>query len=123
MQFKENQAIYLQIADLITENILTGRWKEEERIPSVREMAVFVEVNPNTTARTYSYLQSEGIIKNKRGVGYFVTQGGMGLAKESRRENFINNELPVLFKSLDLLGIDCKMIETLYKKHGKQEIA
>ena len=117
MQFKEKKAIYIQIADKITDNILSERWKQEERIPSVREMAVDMEVNPNTIARTYGYLQDQGIIKNQRGIGYFVAPDAGELAKETKRQDFIKNELPLFFKSLDLLGIDLKTIDKLHRKY------
>ena len=117
MQFKEKKAIYIQIADKITDNILSGRWKSEERIPSVREMAVDMEVNPNTIARTYGYLQDQQIINNKRGIGYFVSSNAQDLAIESKRQDFIKNELPIFFRSLDLLGMDLKTIGELYKKY------
>ena len=48
MEFKKNQAIYLQITDLISANIITGKWPDGERIISVRELAGQIEVNPNT---------------------------------------------------------------------------
>ncbi len=118
MRFKEKQAIYIQIAEMITDNILSGRWKEGEKIPSVREMAVIMEVNPNTIARTYNYLQDKGLIQNKRGIGYFVSPNGCALAKESRREKFIKTELPVFFKSLKLLDIDFETVADLYKKYS-----
>ena len=117
MQFKEKKAIYIQIADKITDNILSKRWKEEERIPSVREMAVDMEVNPNTIARTYGYLQEQQIINNKRGIGYFVASNAADLAVESKRQDFIKNELPLFFKSLELLGMDLGTIEPLYKEY------
>lgn len=117
MQFKEKKAIYIQIADKITDNILSKRWKEEERIPSVREMAVDMEVNPNTIARTYGYLQDQQIINNKRGIGYFVASNAKDLAVESKRQDFIKNELPLFFKSLEVLGMDLKSIEPLYKEY------
>ena len=117
MQFKEKKAIYIQIADKITDNILSGRWKSEERIPSVREMAVDMEVNPNTIARTYGYLQDQQIINNKRGIGYFVSSNAQDLAIESKRQDFIKNELPIFFRFLDLLGMDLKTIGKLYKKY------
>ena len=117
MQFKEKKAIYIQIADKITDNILSKRWKEEERIPSVREMAVDMEVNPNTIARTYGYLQEQQIIINKRGIGYFVASNAADLAVESKRQDFIKNELPLFFKSLELLGMDLGTIEPLYKEY------
>lgn len=62
MNFHSNKAIYIQIADLICEKILSNTFKEEERIPSVRELAVDLEVNPNTVMRTYEYLQDLEII-------------------------------------------------------------
>ena len=117
MQFKEKKAIYIQIADKITDNILSKRWKEEERIPSVREMAVDMEVNPNTIARTYGYLQEQQIINNKRGIGYFVASNAADLAVESKKQDFIKNELPLFFKSLELLGMDLGTIEPLYKEY------
>jgi len=117
MQFKEKKAIYIQIADKITDNILSKRWKAEERIPSVREMAIDMEVNPNTIARTYGYLQDLEIITNKRGIGYFVSSKARDLSVKSKRQDFIKNELPLFFKSLDLLGMDLKAIESLYKEY------
>ena len=54
MKFNRHQAIYLQIGDLICEGILEGRWAVDEKLPSVREMAMAVEVNPNTVMRTDS---------------------------------------------------------------------
>ena len=71
MNFKESKAIYLQIADRICDEILLGQLGEEERIPSVREYAAIVEVNANTVMRSFDYLQSQNIIYNKRGIGYF----------------------------------------------------
>lgn len=119
MQFKEKKAIYIQIADKITDNILSNRWKQEERIPSVREMAVDMEVNPNTIARTYGHLQEQGLITNQRGIGYFVAPNAGELAKELKRQDFIKNELPLFFRSLDLLGMDLKTIEGLHKEYLK----
>jgi DNA-binding transcriptional regulator YhcF (GntR family) len=75
MNFKESKAIYLQIADRICDEILLGQFAEEERIPSVREYATVVEVNANTVMRSFDYLQSQNIIYNKRGIGYFVATG------------------------------------------------
>ena len=70
MQFRESRAIYLQIADYICERILLKQWKTDERIPAVRELAVQLEVNPNTVMRTYEFLQSQNIIQNQRGIGF-----------------------------------------------------
>ena len=82
MNFKEAKAIYLQIADRICDEILLGQYKEEERIPSVREYAAIVEVNANTAMRSFDYLQSQEVIYNKRGIGYSaknIFERGAGL--------------------------------------------
>ena len=72
MEFSENKPIFVQIADRVHEGILRGSWTDEERIPSIREMAVETEVNPNTVTRTYSLLQEQGVVYNRRGIGYFI---------------------------------------------------
>ena len=76
MKFKESKSIYLQIADRICDEILQGQYREEERIPSVREYAATVEVNANTVVRSFDYLQTQEIIYNKRGLGYSIKLSG-----------------------------------------------
>lgn len=116
MEFRDQQAIYLQIADYICENILLERWKEADRIPSVRELAVSIEVNPNTIMRTYSYLQDKGIIMNKRGIGYFVAENGYESTLQFKKENFIKNEVPIFFKTIDLIRLSFDDLKILYQK-------
>jgi DNA-binding transcriptional regulator YhcF (GntR family) len=77
MEFKSGNPIYKQIGELIMEDILIERLKSDDKIPSVREMSVNTETNPNTVARTYSWLQDMGIIYNKRGKGYFIEQNAL----------------------------------------------
>ncbi len=121
MEFNDNQAIYLQIADLFCENILTEKWKPGDRIPSVREMAVNMEVNPNTVMRTFNYLQEKEIIFNKRGIGYFVSDDGFEKTKSLRKEDFVNQELPKFFKEMDLLNLSLKDVEKIYEQYLKSE--
>ncbi|HCX23803.1 MAG: GntR family transcriptional regulator [Flammeovirgaceae bacterium] len=117
MEFKDNQAIYLQIADLFFENILSEKWVPGDRIPSVREMAVTVEVNPNTVMRTFTYLQDKGIIYNKRGIGYFVSDDGFQLTKALKKDDFVSQELPELFKAMDLLNVSIDDLQSYYTKY------
>jgi len=119
MEFKKNQTIYLQIADLICENILTEKWAVEEKIASVREFAGIMEVNPNTIMRTYTYLQDKGIIYNKRGIGFFVATDAPSNIQNIEKENFLKTEVPELFKKLDMLKMDFSELESLYKKYSK----
>ena len=121
MECKKNQTIYLQIADFICENILTQAWPIEEKVASVRELAAMIEVNPNTVMRTYSHLQEKGIIFNKRGIGFFVSPDAPQKIQNMEKANFVKNDLPLIFKKMELLKIDFSELEKLYKqsKNGK----
>lgn len=123
MEFKDGKAIYLQIADYISENIIKGEWKEGDRIASVREFAVDIEVNPNTVMRAYSYLQDEGIIYNKRGIGYFVGEDSMEKVMQLKKDDFIKKELPHFFKILDMLKIDFDSLKNMYDDYKSRRSA
>jgi DNA-binding transcriptional regulator YhcF (GntR family) len=120
MQFRESQAIYLQIADYVCEKILLKEWAPEERIPSVRELAVQLEVNPNTVMRTYEFLQQQSIIYNQRGIGFFTAADAVKLATQYRKTVFIEKDLPQVFRSLFLLGMDPEELKPRYEKYKKQ---
>jgi GntR family transcriptional regulator len=120
MQFRDSQAIYLQIADYVCEKLLLKEWSPGERIPSVRELAIQLEVNPNTVMRTYEFLQQQGVIFNQRGIGFFAAQDAVKQASEYRREAFIEKDLPQVFRSLFLLGMDPEELKPRYEKYKKQ---
>ena len=120
MQFRESTAIYLQIADYICERILLKQWKTDERIPAVRELAVQLEVNPNTVMRTYEFLQGQNIIYNQRGIGYFVSPDAIKNAAQYRKTEFIEKELPNIFRNIYMLGMDIEELKPRYEKYKKQ---
>ncbi|MGD9108239.1 MAG: GntR family transcriptional regulator [Gammaproteobacteria bacterium] len=105
MEFKAQRAIYLQIADHICEKILKKTLQENDRIPSVRELAVNIEVNPNTVVRTYTYLEEQGIIYKQRGIGYFVAKNAFKKVLRLQKETFLKKEWPHIRKMMDLLEI------------------
>jgi GntR family transcriptional regulator len=115
MEFNSEKPIYLQIADFICKNILQQKWNEGDKIPSIRDIAVQLEVNPNTVMRTYSLLQDNQIIFNKRGIGYHIAIGGYNKTKEMKQKHFFEQELPLFFKNIDLLGISINEIFDYYK--------
>ena len=119
MEFRDNEAIYLQIAAFVCDNILTGKWPAGQKILSVRDLAVALEVNPNTVMRTYEYLQQRDIISNKRGMGLFVTANAVENIKSIRRERFMQQELPDFFTSLYLLDIEPEEVMKLYNEFKK----
>ncbi len=119
MDFKENPAIYIQIAEYVCEQILLKKWHLSEKIISIRELAVLMEVNPNTVQRAYDFLQQREIITNKRGVGYFTEEDALERILSFRREQFMENELPVFMRNIYLLKIDFKEIKTLFDQFVK----
>ncbi len=121
MNFKEMKAIYLQIADRICDEILLEQYREEERIPSVREYAAVVEVNANTAMRSYDYLQSQGIIYNKRGIGYFVSAGARKLILSLRKESFLKDEIDYFFRQIYTLGISNQELSDMYREFVQKQ--
>lgn len=119
MDFDNSKPIYLQIVDFFYESILARRWKEEERIPSVREIAVMVEVNPNTAIRAFNYLQEQEVIYNKRGIGYFVSENGYNKVLDIKKKEFMELTLPDVYKKMGLLDIKFKEVEHSYNQYLK----
>ena len=123
MQFRESQAIYLQIADYVCEKILLKEWKNGDRIPSVRELAVQLEVNPNTVMRTYEFLQQQEIIFNQRGIGFFIADNAIKSAQLYRKNEFMERDLPQVFRTMYLLGMDTEELKPRFDKYKKQHFA
>lgn len=105
MEFNSNKSIYLQICDNICEQILSGELVPEARIASVREYGADIGVNPNTVMRSYEKLTNEGIIYNRRGIGYFISADARETVLKTQRKEFIENELPLIIKRMKLLGL------------------
>lgn len=114
MHFHNQTAIYLQIAEYIGEQILSKRWRPDDKVLSIRELAVTLEVNPNTVQRTYDFLQTQEVIYTKRGLGYFVAPAAETNYLNWRRGQFIENELPIFFKQLSLLKMDLSELSQRY---------
>ena len=114
MEFRDNKAIYLQIAEFICERILLRDWAVGDKIPSIRELAVQLEVNPNTVMRTMEFLQQKDIIFTKRGMGYFVAEEAESKVKNFKKEDFLQNDLPPFFRNIQLLEIDFEELKERY---------
>jgi DNA-binding transcriptional regulator YhcF (GntR family) len=120
MNFNANQSIYLQIADFVKERILSDQWRKEDKIPSVRDLAIELQVNPNTVMRAYDLLQQQGILYNRRGLGNYVSADAGNKILADRKEYFKQSELPVLFRTMHLLGVSFNELEGLYKNYVKE---
>lgn len=105
MNFSDDKPIWRQIYELIAMRILSTEWAEGSRIVSVRELASEVGVNPNTVMRSYENLERDGIIFNRRGIGFFVSEGAVEHIRNLERQKFMEEELPKLQERLSLLGL------------------
>ena len=115
MTFNSDKPIYVQMADRLCDEILAGKYKDDDRIPSVREYAVLLEVNTNTAVKAYDELSRANIIYNKRGLGYFVTKGAKKQILRERKKTFMKDKLPELFRQMQLLDITIDDVIEVYK--------
>ncbi len=114
MEFKKSLSIFEQIGMSVQENIISNAWQEGDRIPSVREFATSIQVNPNTVMRSYTLLQDQGILENRRGIGFFVSTGAREKSIQFRKDQFAAEFLPELFKAMDQLSINWEEMKKYY---------
>jgi GntR family transcriptional regulator len=119
MNFSDNQSIYIQITEFVKEQILLNKWQKEEKIPSVRDLAAELQVNPNTVMRAYDFLQQQGVIYNRRGIGNHVSSDAGEKILAARKEKFLQSDLPVFFRNMLLLEIGFDELEKLFKNFKK----
>lgn len=119
MEFRDNQAVYLQIVDYVCEQILLKNWKAGEKILSIRDLAIELQVTPNTVQRSYDLVEQLDIISNQRGIGFFVEKDAIKKILVYKKNLFVSKELPVFFKTLHLLKMDMEEIESLYNHYMK----
>src|SRR5690606_8683932 len=121
MKFDDSQAIYLQIADYMGEQIIAGVWPAGERIPSVREIAGQLKVNVNTVMRAYGFMQDQNIIFNQRGIGFFAHEQARHRVMEFKKERFEKRDLPLVFRQAQILGITPETLALSYQHYLENE--
>ena len=119
MIFTNDKPIYIQMADRLCDEILADKYKDDDRIPSVREYSVLLEVNTNTAVKAYDELARANIIYNKRGLGYFVTPGAKKQILKERKKAFMKERLPELFRQMQLLDISMDDVTEAYNSLQK----
>jgi len=105
MRFNSDRPIFLQIAEALTDDVISGALAPGDRLPSARDLAASLEVNPNTAARALTALADAGIARSERGTGYYVDASGPDRARDDRRRRFFETEVPALAKTLAQLGL------------------
>lgn len=120
MSFTNNKAIFEQIADRLADEIMAENYPLGGRIPSVREYAALLQVNTNTAIKGYELLAREGIIFNKRGMGYFVAEDARHHIAQRRQEEFMETTLPELFRQMRLLNISIDEVAQKWEESKRE---
>ena len=101
----EDKSIYLQISEMIEDEILRDIIKEEEQVPSTTELSKFYKINPATAGKGINLLVDKGIIYKKRGIGMFVQAGAKEKIMEARKASFKETYLKKIISEAKLIGI------------------
>ena len=104
----QEKSIYIQIKEMIEDDILRDVLLEEERVPSTNELARLYAINPATAAKGVNLLVDEGILYKKRVIGMFVATGAKAQIQGKRREQFYDNYVKSLMAEAMSLGITKK---------------
>lgn len=120
MEFQEPQGIYQQIAEHLCAEVLRGTREANARVPSVRDFAAQIAVNPNTVLRSYMYLEELGVLYNRRGIGYFVHENARSRIIDLKRRDFLTKTLPAFFREMESLHITLDEVEAKYNLHRAQ---
>ena len=102
----EDKSIYLQISEMIEDEILRDILREEEQVPSTTELSKFYKINPATAAKGINLLVDKDILYKRRGIGMFVCEGAKERIKEARKNNFYENYVKRIISEAKLIGID-----------------
>lgn len=117
----QEKSIYLQISEMIENDILRDIILEEERVPSTNELAKLYAINPATAAKGINILVDEGILYKKRGIGMFVAAGAKKAIMKRRQEAFFDNYIRKLLEEAASIGITKEeLIEMIKQKYLKQ---
>lgn len=124
MNFNEDKAIFVQIAESIENDILRDVLLADERAPSTNELAASLGINPNTAAKSLALLMSDGILYKKRGVGMFVDTGAKEIILKKRRQSFTDCYVAPMLREMKLLGItDEQLTEIIHSERNNHEQA
>ncbi len=113
----QEKSIYLQISEMIENDILRDIILEEEKVPSTNELAKLYSINPATAAKGINILVDAGIVYKKRGIGMFVSTGAKEAIKNARKEQFYDNYIKKIVIEAESLGITKAELVSMIEKH------
>jgi DNA-binding transcriptional regulator YhcF (GntR family) len=115
--FDDNSPIYLQIANGIKDDVLSGALKEDEQVMSTNQYAAFYQINPATAAKGFAQLVDEGVLYKKRGIGMFVSPEARAKLRTQRRERFFGEVVDPMLAEARMVGLSLDEIVTYIGAH------
>lgn len=103
--FDGREPIYVQIADRIRHEVLSGRLKEDDQVMSTTQYATTFRINPATAAKAFAQLVDEGVLYKKRGIGMFVSPDARSALAAGRRERFLAEVVQPMIAEARMLDI------------------
>lgn len=110
INFESEKPIFVQLADWLSDSIISGAIKEGGQIPSTTEMSVSLKINPATALKGVNMLVDKGIIYKKRGLGMFVSEGAVEKLKKERQSEFFGEYIKKMLDEAAKLGLSKKDI-------------
>jgi len=101
--FSHEKPIFMQIAEMLENAILSGAYAEETQIPSITEFSVAYKINPATALKGVNVLVDSGLLYKRRGMGMFVSRGAKDKLTQKRKDDFFSNFIrPLIIESRNL---------------------
>ena len=121
LRYENDRPIYLQVIEDISRRLIQGELALGEKLPSVRELAVQYQINPNTASRVYKEMESQGLCYTRRGMGTFITEDS-GMIKTLQKE-MAENCLDTFLQGMQAIGISLdEMIQLLRERYAKEDL-
>jgi len=121
IHFDQTKPIYLQVAQMIRDSVISGDLPEDSSIPSVRRISVDQGLNPQTVLNATHALVDEGILEKRRGVGIFVKRGARELLRQRELNQLQQHEVPEMVTRARLLGLTVKETVQLVRDNFKEQ--
>ncbi|HIW16105.1 MAG TPA: GntR family transcriptional regulator [Firmicutes bacterium] len=121
MDLSDQALIYMQIAQMIEDDILRGVYGEDDQVPSTNELARAYNINPATAAKGINLLVADGILYKRRGIGMFVSKGAVEAVREKRKNVFIEKFISPLLREGAALGLSAEDIIAMIRAKGERK--
>lgn len=110
------EPLFRQVANQLAEAIITGTYRDGDQVPSTTEISTTYRINPATVLKGMNLLVERGLLEKRRGLGMFVTTGGQRRAMESKRNEFLSEQVPHFVTEAKRLGFDVNELNAIIRE-------